>query len=155
MYEYYGIKKLYDLSVIEPEKIYFYFHGKGMCNNCNNNKNVRTHYNINLTQSHVNCWRKALNAFKTNSEIIAAGMFPSEKLVFYNFFYARGNFLQSCGPPLKTVDRYYYECWLPQGDFSLGKIYNLNEDNFQYYNNGPDTDISHVVKAYINKFGNY
>ena len=156
MFEYHGIKKLYDLALNEPDKIYLYFHGKGMFNqsNGNNKWHSRTIENIILTRSHVNIWRKTLNLFNTNSEIIAAGMFPASNLVFYNFFYARGNFLISCGPPEKTSNRYYYECWLPHGNFNLGKIYNLYENNFNYYNNNgiakDNNNVVHNFYTFIN-----
>ena len=37
-YEYYGIKKLYDLSKKEPDKYYLYLHSKGMFNYNNTDK---------------------------------------------------------------------------------------------------------------------
>ena len=32
IYEYYGIKKVYDLAKADPDKYYIYLHGKGMMN---------------------------------------------------------------------------------------------------------------------------
>ena len=147
MFEYYGIKKLYDLAVDDPEKIYFYMHGKGMFNPPpGHNPNFRTIDNIKLTQSHANQWERVLTLFEQDNEIIAAGMFPKHNLVFFNFFYARGDFLVSCNSPNKTTDRYYYECWLCQGDYGLGKIYNLHDNSFNYYYSWKrdDNDIEYI-----------
>jgi len=135
IFEYYGIKKIYDLSIKEPNKYYLYMHGKGMCNTYGD-KNPRTKHNIFLTKSHVNNWEKVLDIFKKDDNINIIGMFPSDtrKFIWFNFWWASGKYLITCEyPKISRDDRFYYESWIGTGNIDNNKIYNLLENNYNTY----------------------
>jgi hypothetical protein len=132
LFEYYGIKKIHDLAIKEPDKYYLYIHGKGMCNNYGDN-NSRINTNLLLTQTHLNNWQKVLNIFKKDKNVDIVGMFPSPfYFVWFNFWWASGKYLITCECPRISTNRYYYEGWLNSGG-NNNKIYNLIENNYNTY----------------------
>ena len=133
LFEYYGIKKIYDLAINEPDKYYLYIHGKGMCYN-HNDLNPRTKPNILLTRGHVTPWKKVLDIFKADESINFVGMFPSNTCVWFNFWWASGKYLITCeNPKMSLENRYYYEEWLSSGNRDKHKSYNLLESNYKTY----------------------
>ena len=134
VYEYYGIKKLYDLAQIEPDKYYLYIHSKGMFNY--DNIDDRHNYEKTLTKGTVYQYKKVVKIFDDNSNIAKIGLFPSENhnknFIWLNFFWARGVYLTTCENPIKTNDRYYYELWSGTGE-SVSLTYNLHENNYKKY----------------------
>ena len=134
-YEYYGIKKLYDLSNLEPDKYFIYLHSKGMFNY--GNINERHIYETTLTNGTFYNFPQTINLFHKNPDIIKAALFPAFQhqceFCWLNFFWAKGSYLITCDNPIITNDRYYYERWSESGDNSLGKVYNLYENNYKKY----------------------
>ena len=133
-YEYYGIKKLYDLSKKDPDKYYLYLHSKGMFNY--NNIDKRHIYEKTATKGTVYQYEKVLEIFKNNSNVSKIGLFPSslhnQNFIWLNFFWSRGYYLQTCQDPIVTNDRYYYERWSGTGEKS-SLMYNLHENNYKQY----------------------
>ena len=134
-YEYYGIKKMYDLAIKEPMKYYLYFHSKGMFNY--NNINERHIYEKTLTKGTLYQYEKVINLFEKNNDITKIGLFPSahnnNNFIWFNFFWARGTYLNTCENPIITDNRYYYELWSGNGNNEMGKVYNLYENNYKKY----------------------
>lgn len=133
-YEYYGIKKLYDLAKIEPDKYFLYLHSKGMFNY--NNVDERHIYEKSLTKGTLYQYKKVIEIFENNSNISKIGLFPSaqhaQNFIWLNFFWCRGYYLNTCEKPKITDDRYYYERWSGTGE-QESLIYNLHENNYKKY----------------------
>ena len=135
-YEYYGIKKMYDLSEKEPDKTYLYFHSKGMMshydNTCDRHKYERT-----LTKGTLCNVPTVLDIFAKQPHVMKIGLFPannhSQNFIWFNFFWARGTYLRTCEDPIVSTNRFYYETWSDTGDNSLGTVYNLYEGNDRKY----------------------
>jgi len=136
IFEYFGIKKIYDLAINEPNKYYVYLHGKGMYNLWGDTK-PRVTSNIILTRGTINPWSKILSVFKENPNINVISMFPNDSVGWFNFWWASGKYLATCEPPKLCLDdcnRYYYEAWLGSGHKNVdSKNYNIMENNFHYY----------------------
>jgi hypothetical protein len=132
-YEYFGIKKLYDLANEEPNKIYIYLHSKGMFN-VHNQNHKRFHHEEILTKTIVNKWNDIINIFDNNEFIVKAGLFPSTGgWVWFNFFWAKGDYIRTCEIPKLTNNRYYYESWICNSilnEFNTYCIYNNTTDTF-------------------------
>ena len=134
-YEYYGINKLYSLSLKEPNSYFLYFHSKGMFNY--DNINERHIYEKTLTKRTLYDFKKVITLFDNSHNIMKIGLFPSklhkENFIWFNFYYARGLYLTTCEKPIITTNRYYYETWSESGDNNIGVIYNLYENNYKKY----------------------
>ena len=135
-YEYYGIKKLYDLACAQPNSYFLYFHTKGMFNY--NNINDRHIYELTLTKGTLCLFKEVLETFNKNQNIMKIGLFPAindnnEHFIWFNFYYARGSYLLTCEKPIISTNRYYYETWSESGNNHLGLVYNLYEKNFKKY----------------------
>jgi hypothetical protein len=146
-YEYYGIKKLYDLANLEPEKYYLYLHSKGIFNY--GNIDTRHNNELTLTKGTVYLYKTVLKLFEKNPTISEIGLFPSlsnkKKFIWFNFFWVRGNYVVTCEDPIITDDRYYYEKWLETG--SDGLIYNLYEQNYKKYELHEAGNILNTLKG--------
>jgi hypothetical protein len=133
-YEYFGIKKLYDLAKYEPNKYYLYLHSKGMFNY--NNKDKRHIYEKTLTVGTVSQFKNVIQIFNTHENISKIGLFPSnlhnQNFIWLNFFWCRGTYINTCQDPEITEDRYYYERWSGTGEKN-SLTYNLYENNYKKY----------------------
>ena len=141
-YEYYGIKKIYDLvnsksDNIKPclNSIYLYLHTKGMFNYFGKPNERRTHERI-LTRTTLYPWLNVIDIFKNNENINIMGMFPSiNGWVWFNFFWVRGEYVRNnCLNPEISASRYYYETWLSlMYNPKKNELYNMKEGNFNRY----------------------
>lgn len=134
-YEYYGIEKVYSLSLKEPESYFLYFHSKGMFNG--GNIDNRHKYEITLTKRTIYNYKEVIELFENNPNIMKIGLFPSsmhnQNFIWFNYYYARGKYLITCDKPIITTDRFYYERWSESGNNNLGLVYNLYEKNYKKY----------------------
>lgn len=147
-YEFYGIKKLYDLAILEPNKYYLYLHSKGMFNY--SNVNERHIYEKTVTKGTVYQYEKVIKIFEENKNISKIGLFPSnhhnQNFIWLNFFWCTGHYLNTCELPVITTDRFYYERWSGTGEnFSL--TYNLYENNFKKYELNEVGDILNYLNG--------
>ena len=176
-YEYQGINKLYNEALNNPDKVFIYFHSKGMFYNREIiHRGVRINSNPHdpvsgenkiLTKYTFNKWREILGFFlEDNSELNKAAVLPSiDGYCWYNFFWASGKYLNTCEKPVIykkdkqnegpiitfPQGRFYYETWLGTGDNSNGYVYNLFKDD--YYGVGQDrayNDLHDIIISEIN-----
>jgi len=113
MYEYPSIEKLHSLSQIKSNqgKLFIYLHTKGMSQS--HSPMDRTGYNIFLTRTLLWNYKNIIELFESNSKINKIGLFPARNgWIWFNFFWARFNYLQKCSKPLITNRRHSYEDWL-------------------------------------------
>jgi hypothetical protein len=76
-----------------------------------------------------------------NEDIYRIAMFPgkhvnsyhNQHFCYFNFFWAKGNYLITCENPVINDNRYYYETWSGTGSENLNKVYNLYEKNYKKY----------------------
>jgi hypothetical protein len=148
-YEYYGIKKMYELSILEPEKYYIYFHSKGMFNY--NNINERHIYERTLTKGTFHNYEKIIELLDNNNNIVKAALFPAynrkNNFCWFNYYWVKGLYLITCEPPIITDNRFYYETWSESGNNSLGDVYNLYENNYKKYKLNEAGDILNKLKG--------
>jgi len=114
-YEYHGIDKAWELGQLFPKRtdIVFYFHSKGV-----------THASFYLTPGFakpllesVDRVEEAFNLFPTIDKVghESGGI----GWIWYNFWYARGSYLNRVERPLQIKRRHYYEDWLGRVDGPL------------------------------------
>ena len=134
-YEYYGIKKLYNLALLEPNKYFIYLHSKGMFNY--SNIDTRHIYEMSLTNGTLHNYKEIIQLFDDNPDIMKAALFPAEhhnnNFCWLNFYWSRGSYLITCKNPIITDNRYYYELWSESGNNLMGNVYNIYENNYKKY----------------------
>jgi hypothetical protein len=144
LFEYYGLKKLHDLSLRSPENIFLYLHAKGMSNNYKN-IDSRHFYELFLTKTTVLGYKKIIELFNLDSEISVCGLFPSnmhnKKFIWFNFFWARGSYLVTCETPKISSNRFYFETWIESGSSSEESVFNIYEMNRRKYSLKEAADI--------------
>lgn len=146
-FEYYGIKKLYDLAIDQPSKYYLYLHSKCMFNYNNEGRHI---YEKTLTKGSLVQYKKVIKLFKKNKHIDKIGLFPSslheQNFIWLNFFWAKGSYINTCEDPVITDDRYYYERWSGSGERE-SLTYNLFEDNYKKYALNEVGDILNLLNG--------
>lgn len=109
-FEYEAMKTVYETALQNPNRILAYFHTKGMSYKIRNRARVeRTLFRLTFQN-----WKNIINLLKINSKIHKAGLIPSlgGKHVWFNFWFAKTDYLSTLEEPVITEDRYYYEWWL-------------------------------------------
>ena len=129
-YEYPGINKIYELSILNPNIIFFYMHNKGISHG-----NIRTSNEINSLRTNLVLWKKAINVFNNLDHINKIGLFPSSGgWIWYNFWFSKGSYISTCNKPIITNDRYYYESWIGRdGSNTYNDCYDIYNDCIKYY----------------------
>jgi len=111
-FEYPAIKLLHDLAIQHPDNVFIYFHSKGMTHNLHS----RSLQEIMLLTKTFENWRKSLQLLNQEG-MNKMGLFPAEQgWIWYNFWYAKGQYLANCTIPEISENRYYYEGWLGLAD---------------------------------------
>jgi hypothetical protein len=136
-YEFPAIIKIRELALEYPDKLFIYFHSKGMV--FNNQPGIRTHLEQRLTNNTFLDWESTLLVFKKFPQIQKAALLPSKDgFGWFNFWWARGIYLISCKPikipeNLKLEDRYLCEGWLGQyGSNTWEDCYSIITKNIWY-----------------------
>ncbi|MFT4020747.1 MAG: hypothetical protein QM666_04425 [Acinetobacter sp.] len=135
-FEYWAIHYLWTLSQkTEQYKYVVYFHTKGMSYaRAKRNKVERV-----LTYYTFNYWHQCLRIFQEKPEINKIGLFPSYCTesqphrggwIWFNFWWARMEYIRHLEEPIDTSNRYYYEHWLSQ---TLDKSTNVMQDCYSLY----------------------
>ncbi len=131
-FEYEGIKKLYDLSQVYPNKIFLYFHSKGMVfYEVGENRQWLEKM---LTRITLTKWNDVMFIFEQYSDINKIACYPASNeghgCMWFNFFWVRGSYINTCNKPEISGDRFYYEYWLGEaGNRSLHDSYSLISKN--------------------------
>jgi hypothetical protein len=148
-YEFPAIIKIRELALQHPNKIFIYFHSKGMVNY--NPGQHRTDVEYALTNKTFLNWESTLNIFNMYPNINKAALFPSENgFGWYNFWWARASYLISCKPieipeNLVEQDRYLCEGWLGEyGNKSNQDCYSILNQNISISTN-PCRDILTIL----------
>jgi len=108
LYEYPGIKAVYDISnENEDETIILYFHSKGMTSN-------EHHHRERLFDVTIKNYEMYVNEFDKNKYLDVGCALPhSSGLSYFNFFWIRSSYMRKWVPkPIPGTDRYVWECWI-------------------------------------------
>jgi len=132
-YEYRGILKVWELGQVNNKKndIILYFHSKGITHHQNYEFVKNDNHNVILQD--IN---KITEIFSIFPDIDKVG-YSSGGLgwIWYNFWYARGSYVNRVEKPLKTERRHYYEDWLAR-KVEIGDEFSETErSNVTYYKN--------------------
>lgn len=107
-FEYDGIHLIWQLATANPEKVYLYFHSKGMCSGAPGLAQQQK-----LNKIIIQPWERILKIFDENPNVNKIGACASVVgWMWFNFWWARGNYLTECKEPIIAENRYYYESWL-------------------------------------------
>lgn len=131
-YEYPGIKILYEEGIKNPNKVYLYFHSKGMVYHDNSKRSTQE---IVLFDVMINNWISIISIFNSKPEInkVCYGA-CSEGFCWFNFFWVRGKYMLECKPPIKTDIRHYYESYLSRShkNGTYLDCYNIKKEKAYY-----------------------
>jgi hypothetical protein len=112
LYEYPGIKTVYEIADNDDNTIILYFHSKGMTSNQHNHR-------IKLFNYTIKNYYKYINEFINNKDLEVACMAPSNSgFAYFNFFWVRSSYVYNyCSQPKNTSEyikheRYTWEVWL-------------------------------------------
>uniref|UniRef100_A0A6C0DRB2 Uncharacterized protein n=1 Tax=viral metagenome TaxID=1070528 RepID=A0A6C0DRB2_9ZZZZ len=151
LYEYPGILSLYEECNKNPEKIYLYFHSKGMFFYQNDERLLDE---IIIFKLVITNWKNVINIFNNNNKINKVSFGCSkEGFCWYNFFWVRGEYITKCNRPKITDDRYYYESYIGEENENSTFLdcYNLVENNAKdYYSSGEIHDVLSRYKYFFN-----
>jgi hypothetical protein len=148
LYEYPGIKLLYDLAQNNPNKIMFYMHSKGMV--FSNQTNFRSFAEMSILRNTMKDPQKIFSIFENNKKVNKIGLIPHEDhYIVSNFYWVRSNYLIGAEIPKITTDRLYYEQYIgligSDDSYSLltDEITTFNFEKVQKYKkeNPPDNSI--------------
>jgi cephalosporin hydroxylase len=112
LYEYPGIKTVYELSNENEDEYILYFHSKGMTSNQHDIRNVLFKYTIQNYEQYI-------NEMELNKEIDVGSLIPcANGFGYYNFFWARSSYVNKyCIKPdfsetFLKHGRFTWEMWL-------------------------------------------
>lgn len=109
-HEYPGILKVHELG--KTSDIVLYFHSKNMTRYYGQ-RNFREFVGDKIMHDIVKNWKYCLfilHNFPSIDKVVETC--SQEGWGWYNYWWARGSYLQDMRKPRKTSDRYYYESWL-------------------------------------------
>jgi hypothetical protein len=110
LYEYPGLKYMYDVSQVFSDKIILYMHTKGMF--FSNFSNYRSKDEQMILRYTIKNYQNILTLFE-NKNINKIGLFPSpEGKIFFNFFWIKSNYLKDKPAPIISSDRHYYKNYI-------------------------------------------
>jgi len=107
IYEYPGIKTIYQIAEDDDDTLLLYFHSKGMTSNQHDIRNF-------LFKNTIENYKDYVNEFKTNKKLEVAGAMPhSDGFCYFNFFWARSSYVRNyCERPEISTNRYIWEVWI-------------------------------------------
>ena len=105
VYEYPGIKTLYEIS--EEDTLILYFHSKGVTSNLHRYRQCLFKYTV---ENYV----EIIKEFNENEKLNIAGIIPHVTgFVYYNFFWVKNDYVRKyCIAPNVEKNRYNWEVWL-------------------------------------------
>ena len=147
LYEYPGIKTLYDISDFDNDTYILYFHSKGMTSL--DNVSIRQ----TLFKYTISNYKEYVNKFIEDKNIDISGIIPHVNgFIFYNFFWCRSSYIKTyLKTPIITSDRYMWEYW-------IGTTYSSKENIITYspilkYDKiNTNNDAANIMEHLINIF---
>ncbi|MBF7687103.1 hypothetical protein [Acinetobacter rathckeae] len=116
-FEYWAINHLWHtVKTSENFQYVIYLHTKGM----SYYKNSRNRDEKILTYFLFHHWKNTVSILENNAQINKVGLFPSiDPLksdwggwIWFNFWWAKAEYIKKVETPIESTDRYYYEHWL-------------------------------------------
>ena len=137
LFEYPGIKALYESAKLNPGKIFLYFHSKGMWFGNEQYQDGRTILEKNLYDSVVVNWKNALKVFDTKPDVSKICFGGSNGgWCWFNFYWVRGAYLNTCrAPRINRENRYYYEGYLGTTGCMIDRQYPYSQTHEAYQYN--------------------
>ena len=98
-----------------------------------------------------------ISVVDSNKEISKAGPFPclnentkvSDQWSWFNFFWARSDYVRNLEAPQKTTDRYYYESWISRASKTPSLCYSLYAKKIQGFTGSKaSTTLKNLSKLY-------
>lgn len=133
--EYEGIKKVWELSKSEDNRLIFYFHGKGLSYMKNKFVYIRQPIEKLIFKLLIDEWEKNLETFKRFNSIDKIGILSGGNgWLWFNFWIAKSSYIKGLQKPIKTKRACYYEDWLGRtlvGNKKVSKE-EINSRNFLY-----------------------
>ena len=107
LYEYPGLKTIYQIADDDDDTILLYFHSKGMTSNQHETRQYLFKYTIENYDNYI-------KEFKYNKHLEVAGAIPHENgFIFFNFFWVRSSYVRNyCNRPEISDNRYIWEVWI-------------------------------------------
>lgn len=103
-FEYEGLKLLHSRAKEHPERLFLYFHGKGMV--FHQHKHGRIADELALHHAVIKPWQEVFRIFAKNNEVQKAGFTCSpEGFVWFNYMWIRGSYLSRCSAPQVFANR--------------------------------------------------
>jgi hypothetical protein len=137
-FEYRAILKVWKLGQIHNESndIILYFHSKGMSHHASYKDNAyddSSHDYVTILHD----YEKIKEIFTIFPKIDKIGYFAGGcGWIWFNFWYARGSYINMVEMPIKTLRRHYYEDWLARKvDSELDRLCDNERCNQTYYKN--------------------
>lgn len=136
-FEYRGIMKVWELGRYynKSNDIILYFHSKGISYTNNYEAFRNDEYNIILKD--IDRIKEIFTLFPKIDKI--GFMSGGCGWIWYNFWYARGSYINQVERPIKTQRRHYYEDWLGRCVKPGDQYCESERDNRSYYKNTLDT----------------
>ena len=132
VYEYSGIKTLFDISQEYSKKdtIILYFHSKGMTSGKEYNENeLYNPHNTRrvLSKYTIENYEEYLNEFIINPNLDIGGIIPhNDGFIYFNFFWIRSSYIKNyCIEPYISEDRFIWEVWFGN-HLKIHKIKDIN-----------------------------
>ena len=107
VYEYPGLKTIYQIADDDDATLLIYFHSKGMTSNQHETRQYLFKYTFEN-------YKDYLKEFENNKHLEVAGAIPHENgFIFFNFFWARSSYVRNyCEKPIVSDNRYIWEVWI-------------------------------------------
>ncbi len=112
LFEYPGIKTVYEISENDNNTLILYFHSKGMTSNQHETRKL-------LFDHTIKNYKVYIQEFINNQNLETAGMLPCrDGFIYYNFFWVRSSYVYNyCSKPETTNEylknyRFTWEMWL-------------------------------------------
>lgn len=107
IFEYPGIKTVYDISDYDDDTYILYFHSKGITSDMHIDRKTLFKYTVSNYKDYISNFNK----YKT---VEVGGIIPHhDGFIYYNYFWCRSSYIKKYGlEPVITDNRFFWECWI-------------------------------------------
>lgn len=149
VYEYPGLKSVYELSSDNDSEYILYFHSKGITSNENDERKILFKYTIQNYETY-------LDKMEKSKEIDTASLIPCLKgFGYYNFFWARSSYIHKyCSKPEYSPSyikhqRYTWEMWIGN-NYSRKQFIKTYSPFFKYSGVDHYTQAAYLMELFKN-----